>query len=772
MLAILAAFLVQTQALQLSTALDRNRGGVGEEFVLTIKAIGHSTAPFRVDLPTFDGFAVVDRSERTDVVVGTREITRAFTLELRLRAEQVGTWTISPIRVEQGTASAFSSEETVTVTSASGVAGGINPDLLGLIPRVPPPRTGQPSVFTVVSDTRVFAGDQVNVLTAAWLPRSLRLRLRQPPTLSPPTLPGVWSTPRPAVPGAVASREVEGETYDLFVGYQTAYPLNPGVIPIPPAKLSWMEPRGRQYFSEERREVVESAPVTIEVRSLPDAGRPADFDGPVARDLRIEYRLSESSARAGAVLPVQVVVSGVGNLPLWPVPKVAWPAGARVYEEGNETTSRLAGLRLGGGKTFRFAVVPDSAGSLSLPALEYAYFDPGQAAYRMARTPGIVVPVLEAAPTTDRRTPVPLEQPGALTVPERILGLPAVALGALVAAPLLLVAVAEWLRRRRPRRARQGPVADPVAQLEGLLRSFAPPGAPATTRALVAALRDAGLDRDRAERLVRLHFALEVERFGGQGSGVAPPGLQREIESALKEVPPPIRRAGGLAAAWTAVLFVAVLPFGLSAQSGFELYTRREYVPAAQAFRTEAEIMRPSPARWYDVAAAEYMAHNDAPAVAALLAARAQAPRDPYVKALWNALAREHEQLRRAARVWPLSAQECFALALAALWIGGLGWSLLRRWRIPWIVAAVLAAGFAGAGLVQRIERAGPRAVLVGGASLRVSPHGLAPERGAVPGFSLVRLERSFGTWWLVRTLDGAEGWIPANILARSPALD
>jgi hypothetical protein len=59
--------------------------------------------------------------------------------------------------------------------------------------------------------------------------------------------------------------------------------------------------------------------------------------------------------------------------------------------------------------------------------------------------------------------------------------------------------------------------------------------------------------------------------------------------------------------------------------------------------------------------------------------------------------------------------------------------------------------------------------VLAGGASLRLSPHGLAPERGTVPPFAIVRLDRPVGSWWLIETAEGARGWVPEEILAASP---
>jgi hypothetical protein len=771
----LGLILTQAPPITVTVELDRQRVAVGEELVYTLKAIGHSTASFRVDLPALEGLAVVDRRERTDVAVGTREATRAYTLELRLRAEQVGTWSIGPIRVEHADASAFSPVAVVQVVNASGgAAPGLEPDLLALISRVPSPRAETPSVFVVTSGEVVYAGDQVNVLTAAWLPRGLRLRLRQSPTLTPPALPGVWSTPRASVPGAVASRIVDGETYDLYVGFQTVYPLNPGSVPVPPARLSWLQPSGRQYFSEERRLSAESRVTMLVVRPVPALGRPPGFDGPVARDITITYRLGSGSARAGTVLPVELVVSGAGNLPLWPTPSIQWPAGARVYEEGTENGPRMIGVRLGGTKTIRLAVVPDSAGSLSLPPLEYPYFDPGDGTYKIARAPGIVVPVLDALPTADRRTPPALEQPAPPTIVERVMALPAVVLLLLALGPVLLVGFTLWGRRRPQYRAAATPIADPAERLDALVSAVLRPDGAASPRALGGALRAAGIERVSAERLVALHASLEAERFGPDGAGRATPALSREIDAALESLPRRVRQRAGLHAVLVGgLLIVPVASATQRAQSASELYQRGEFVAAAQAFRgTAGREGVQSPEIWYNVAAAEYMARRDAHAVAALLAVRGKAPRDPRAQALWAALAREHELLRRAGTRWPVTAEECFLAALGLAWLGVLLIAVRKRSTIAWGLPLVLAVATGSTGLLLLLQRQVPRAVLAGGVSLRVSPHGLSPERGAAPGFSIVRLDRRLGSWWLVSTIDGNAGWVPADILAFTPSLD
>jgi hypothetical protein len=774
MLVLLLAALQQAPALDITTSTDKGRAVVGEEVVFTLHATGHSTAAFRADLPTLDGFALLERKEHVDIVYGQRQLTRQYTLELRLRAEQVGTWSIGPIRVEHGDASAFSPAETVSVSNATGGApSGLDPDLLALVPRVPPPRTGGPSVFTVVSSDAVYAGEQVDVLTAAWLPRGLRMRLRQPPTLSPPSLLGVWSEPRTPVPGAVASRVVDGESYDLFVGFQTVFPLNPGTIQIPPARLEWSSPGGGQASDGGRRSV-ESRPIALTVRPLPAAGRPPGFNGPVGRGLQIAYRLGQNAARAGAVLPVEVEVTGAGNLKLWPTPQLAWPGAVRVYEEGTEGVPHLTGNRMGGSKKFRFAVVPDSAGSLALPPLEYAYFDASDGSYRVARTAGIVVPVLDATPTRDPRSAVPIETQGAPSPVEQILRLPGYALAALAALPLLVMAGVGLLQRRPRRRPRPRPAGDPAERLDALIDSLVPPGWRSSAFALGAGLRVAGMDRESAARLVELHLALEEERFGRAGNGSGSPALLKEIDAALAQVPGRLRRWTGVPAAVAGgiLLLLVVRATPAAAQSGIELYARGQYAAAAHAFATATASLRSSGPLWYDLAAAEYMARRDAQAAAALLAARELAPRDPRVEALWSALAREHDQLRRAGAGWPLTAEEWSLLAVLSLWLAAIAFVLLRR-RLPlWPFFFLLAAIAGAAGWAARAARGAPRAVLIGGASLRLSPHGLAPERASVPGFSVVRLERKLGAWWLVETADGAEGWVSEEILAVSPALD
>jgi hypothetical protein len=288
--------------------------------------------------------------------------------------------------------------------------------------------------------------------------------------------------------------------------------------------------------------------------------------------------------------------------------------------------------------------------------------------------------------------------------------------------------------------------------------------------ALIAALRQRGVDRETAEQLVAMHRALESERYGPTGSGGAPASMGKQLETTLAALPSRlwIRGLG-------AGLLLLLGGFGqgqAAAQDAGRLYREGRYPQAAEAFRAAARSTT-APSVWYNLAAAEFMARRDAHAAAALLAASSRIPRGTHVAALWTQLGRAREPLRRARSGLPVTLEEVALAGLVALWLGAplaafgrrrlraLGWGILS-------LAAI--AGLAALALHR--DRAEPRAVIAQGAPLRISPHGLAPEQGSVPAFVVVRLEHHRPGWWLVRTRDGARGWVPDDAVAPVPRLD
>jgi len=640
-----------------------------------------------------------------------------------------------------------------------------------LLGRTAIPAEGQVAVLTTASADTVFAGDQVEILTTAWFPSAIRDRLRRPPTLRPPTLSGVWSLSVITLPGVAASVTVGETVYDLFASHQVVFPVAAGRLVIPPAELGFSLPGGRQYFGDERRDERRSPPRTLVVRALPAAGRPAGFAGPVARDLRVAWRIASPNARLGELLTVDVLLGGEGNLSLWGAPEIEWPAGMRVYPDRVDEAAEWRGARLGGIRRFRFLLLPDSAGSVTLPSLRYPYFDPLSGTYRLATAAPVVVPILPSvAPAEHRDTPpLLLEVPAAW--PRRLVDdWPVLLLAFGLLAPLL-APVGSWLRRRTAP-ARRPPPAQALSRFERLLDHLVGEATEREARELTVRLRRAGLARPDAEAGAVLHEQLRRLRFARPDARAGREEvLAQEVARWLERLPGALKRR--VQRAPLAVLLVlAALPATAQAPSPDRLYRDGAWEASATAQRARLRASPTSRSAWYNYGAALWMSRRDGAAAAAWLEAYRLAPRNRTVRRAWDEAALGHTQLRGLEPAMPATPEELI-LAGLAVWIvaAGLLAAAPRRRRLAGGMAA-LAMLLAGGGLLVRGHYARPTAITLQEATLRVAPHGLAEVVGPVDGFAQVPIEMSEGGWVRIRDHAGRRGWLPAAAVARVRGLD
>src|SRR2546425_751318 len=222
----------------------------------------------------------------------------------------------------------------------------------------PPARNDRVALSVILPGDTVLAGAQLDVIAAAWFPRSLRTRLRRAPILTLQTPEGVWSYPGAAPSDVVASRLVRGGWMDLYVAHLVVFPLVAGRVTIPTATVEYGVPVTFSFFSREERYFLKSDSVLVTVLPLPGADRSADDRRVTAQELALEVAVQPTEARVGEPLDATATVSGVGNVALWPEPVIHWPGGVRAYPgeaavRVGPRGGRMAGsprvVRVGGG---------------------------------------------------------------------------------------------------------------------------------------------------------------------------------------------------------------------------------------------------------------------------------------------------------------------------------------------------------------------------------------------------------------------------------------
>ena len=767
---LLLALVLQAEPPTLDASVDQDRVMVGEEITYRLRATSRSQAPMELTVAPFTGLETVSRSERTELSLGAAA-TRTTVLEVRLRAVRPGRWQLGPARAVQGRDTVEASALVLDVSASRAPAtASLNPRLRTLLERALPPTPGQAAVDLIVSADSVSVGEQVDVITAAWFPRDLRVQLRRPPTLQPPVIDAVWSYPQSAPAGIAATRSIAGRWYDLFIAHQVVFPLLPGRVVIPRATLKYSTPVALQFFSQEERFALGSRADTLWVRPIPEEGRPARYTGAIGSGLRLERRVTPASARVGEAVAVELALSGTGNTALWPAPAVAWPTAVRAYADRvDERVTSTDGL-VGGVKTFRYLAVPDSAGAMVLPAVGYQYFDLAAGRYMDVALPAASVPVArggELAAST--ALPPPLLDGDSAPLAWRLAhGLADWVWLLVLAFPPVLLALRGRLSlpRRRTVPPRRADLAAAEEELDSLVRALVPDPDRRSGAGLAAAVRAAGADAELAGRVAAARERLLARRYGPTAGLAGDPALAGEVTEL-------VQRLGGTLRGWSVragAVLLAVLLSGATLQaqapSPEALYEQGSLSAAVEGFARRAEAAPSVPAHWYNLGAAYYRLGASGRASAAWLEAARLAPRSAEVRQALRLVPPADATSSRWSWVPPVTPEELLLLGALGWLLGWAGWVLRPRVRERWTVLLVFGAIGIGAGLGLRAWYRRPIAVVLDRSTLRLSPHGLAPVILPLEGGSMVRVLRRMPGWLLVQSPGTQNGWLPDEAVA------
>ncbi len=770
MVALLLAVLLPLQQPALSARLDRDEVLVGDDVVLTVTVEARGAAPLEILDPDLAGLELINRRDQTSVsMIGglpTRMTTRQFTF----RALRAGTATIGPVRVQQGEESGETSAFMITVLPRAGTATGLDPRVEAVIQQSRPPALARDQVtLEVLTPERdVTLGDQVDLLVVAWFPREIRTRLRNPPTLEPPSLRGAWTYDRPAPSGVVTSRRVAGLWYDLFVLHQVVFPLTAGGLEIGAASASYSLPVSSSFLSRELRHEVQSEPRSITVRPQPSRRGVVGYRGAAARELQFRVQVPPGELPIGGGVHVRAELSGRGNVALWPEPELEWPVGLRAYpQEVNVALTTEDGL-VGGAKVFDYLVVADSAGTHRVPAPRYVYFDLARGAYVTLTA----APVEFVTPSGSGGVAPVQSVPPLITAPRRSLEVfagrvPPWAWILIVVLPPLVAAAVRLGSARTRRRvgAHRRPAAVPgitLHQLElefrGVLEGLVPKARLRASDDLADALRAAGVEASLAAHAARVRDRLRQALYGPEGS-TDPEELTLEVQEVLRALVGGASKARpSLSAVVTLVLAAVVVQVG-AAQSPERLYDAGAVRPAADSFAARAAEAPWVAAHWYNLGAALDRLGEPVRARAAWLRAARLAPRDPSIR---RALARGAAAAPVRTRLtWtaPVTPTEAFALAVALWLVGWIAWTARARvrWLAALVVLALLSAGY-GFGVQRRYAQ--PVALVMHSLTpLRAAPYGPAPAEFELEEGAAVRIEREHGAWVLVSEGRG-RGWL------------
>lgn len=136
---------------------------------------------------------------------------------------------------------------------------------------------------------------------------------------------------------------------------------------------------------------IQTEPIIVNVRPLPE-GAPLGFQGAVGQ-FTIDASIDNPTVQVNDTVTWQVEIAGEGNIDTLPDP--IWPDSQqwRAFDDPPIIERQLVDGRVVGHRQYQRVLVPTVAGDLTIPAIDYSYFDPQAEEYVTIRSQPLQVMV-------------------------------------------------------------------------------------------------------------------------------------------------------------------------------------------------------------------------------------------------------------------------------------------------------------------------------------------------------------------------------------------
>ncbi len=399
----------QAQTFTAEAAVEKLEVYVGEPFVFQVQVKG-TDSPEEPELTGLSGFSVErlggqqNSSQSVTIVNGrmNRNVSKGYVFNYRLTPQKAGAVTIPALSVTAAGKTARTRPVTIRVQT--------------------PSETEDFKLRVSLSESRAYVGQPVTMTVTWYIGGNVRDFAFNVPVLKDdrfdvisfdPAVPSNQNSNYLRIPlgdqqaiGKKGTGDLNGRTYTTVRFQKVLIPKQAGSISLPQATVSCqatgMRSRRRslldEFFSDPvglgrsgtQTVVAPANPVSLEVKTVPAAGRPAHFSGLVGR-YAIEAEAAPTDMNVGDPVTLTLRVSGPSYLAKVELPPLQQQTSlARDFRIPQD---RAPGVVRGRAKVFTQTIRATHPGVTQIPPVELSYFNPDSGSYETAETEPIPITV-------------------------------------------------------------------------------------------------------------------------------------------------------------------------------------------------------------------------------------------------------------------------------------------------------------------------------------------------------------------------------------------
>ena len=361
--------------------------------------------------PPFKGFRVVggpNQSISNSWVNGKKSFSKTYTYFLT--PIQKGGLTISQAKINIDGEIYKTTPQRITVTEAVEVPRDPNsPEYL---------IDDNLHLVTEISNNRPYLNEAITVIYKLYFRNPLRISDGR--VVENPQFADFWSHNINIPQLKVENGTYKGEQYNVVVWKKSVlYPQKTGKLSLEPLSLSLvidLPSNRRDFFGnrilQQSSRTVTAGRRTINVKPLPEKGKPANFFGAVGQ-FNFDALLNKNALKATESFEIKLKVTGKGNLKLFNLPELVLPNTLEVFEPEHAENVRTTLSGMQGSIEDNYTIVPRFQGKYPIAPVSFSYFDPKKQEYFTLRSSNQIVDVYGgpvATNSTDKNIPSTTKQ--------------------------------------------------------------------------------------------------------------------------------------------------------------------------------------------------------------------------------------------------------------------------------------------------------------------------------------------------------------------------
>ncbi|KAF0198776.1 MAG: hypothetical protein FD166_1028 [Bacteroidetes bacterium] len=414
MMLLLSAFTVSGQKVEFS-ASARDVVAVGDQFRLVFSVNAQASGFTAPVLKDFAILAGPSQSSSTSMQIINNQVTRSidYSFTYILQASSEGTFTIGPASVNVDGKVYKSNPVTVKVVKGNA----------------PQPRQGsqgsqgsqQPSgeigskdlfVRASANKSNPYQGEQIIVTYKIYT----RVPVAEYSITKAPGLSGFWTQDllkdsknlnqyRETVDGSeyVVAEIKKDAMFAQKSGKLVIEPLDMDVIAQIQRKAG-RKPTNDPFFDnffndsffgntlQNVKKTISSNQLTINVKPLPENGKPLGFSGAVG-NFTITASTDRTDLKANDAMSLKFTVTGKGNVKLIEKPDLVFPTDFEVYDPRVTDNISTTASGVSGSRTFEYLIIPRNPGSFKIKPASFSFFDINAGVYKTLKSQEFTVNV-------------------------------------------------------------------------------------------------------------------------------------------------------------------------------------------------------------------------------------------------------------------------------------------------------------------------------------------------------------------------------------------